>query len=89
MLLIPVRHKRPQNPREMIKRMREQVDLAAGRLEDIFKSGEECINSLLQLQGEQIKTINAQIANSRETLTKGREMLEQMGTSVEKRPQTD
>ena len=68
---------------EMIKRMREQVDLAAGRLEDIFKSGEECINSLLQLQGGQIKTINAQIANSRETLTKGREMLEQMGTSVE------
>ena len=68
---------------EMIKQMGEQVNLAAERLDTILKSGEDRVNHLLQLQAEQINAINNQLANSQETLTKGREMLEQMDTSVE------
>ena len=63
--------------------MGEQVNLAAERLDTILKSGEDRVNHLLQLQAEQINAINNQLANSQETLTKGREMLEQMDTSVE------
>ena len=68
---------------EMIKQMREQVNLAAERLDTIFKSGEEHVNHLLQLQADQIKGINEQLANSQETLTRGGEMLKQMDSSIE------
>ena len=67
---------------EMITQMREQVNLAAGRLDAIFKSGEEGVNHLLQFQADQIKAINKQLANSEATLIKGREMLEQLDTSI-------
>ncbi len=67
---------------EMIKQMREQVNLAAERLDAIFKSGEKSVNHLLELQAAQFKAIDEQLTNSQETLTKGREMLEQMDSSI-------
>ena len=66
----------------MTQQMRELVDHSANRLDDIFRSGEQSVSTLLQQQGEQIKAINAQLGNSQETLTKGRDMLEQVNTSV-------
>lgn len=68
---------------EMIKQMRTQVNLAAERLDTIFKSGEERVNRLLELQAAQIKAIDEQLTNSQATLTKGRAMLEQMDSSME------
>ena len=68
--------------KSMTQRMRELVDHSATRLDKIFRSGEESVSTLLRQQGEQIKAINAQLSSSHETLAKGRDMLEQMNTSV-------
>ena len=46
------------------------------------QAAESSINKLLEQQKGQIETFDAQIVNSRETLTSGKEMLEQMNTSV-------
>ena len=67
---------------EMTKRMRELVDHSAIRLDNIFKGGEQSISTLLQQQDKQTETINAQLDNWQQTLTKGRETLERMDTSV-------
>ena len=52
------------------------------RLDSIFKSGEAGVSALLQQQENQIKEVNAQIANSRETLEKSGEILQQIDASV-------
>ena len=67
---------------EMTKRMRELVDHSAIRLDNIFKGGEQSISTLLQQQDKQTETINVQLDNWQQTLTKGRETLERMDTSV-------
>ena len=66
----------------MTNRMRELVDHSATRLDNIFTNGEQSISTLLQQQGEQTETINTQLINWQNTLTRGREMLEQINTSV-------
>ncbi len=67
---------------ESTDRMRQLVDQSAGRLESILKAGEQSVSALLNQQGDQIRAINAQIANSQEALARGRDMLEQMNTTV-------
>ena len=67
---------------ESSDRMRQLVEQSAGRLESILKAGEQSVSALLNQQGDQIRAINAQIANSQETLARGRDMLEQMNTTV-------
>ena len=62
--------------------MYEKVDQAAGRLDKIFQAGEQSVSKLLQQQEKQIKAVNDQIDNWRDTLAKGQEMLKQMDTSV-------
>ncbi len=62
--------------------MKELVDRATTQLEKSVRGAEESINKLLQQQGTQIKAFNAQITNSQATLTRSREILEQMNASV-------
>ena len=62
--------------------IRQLVEQSAGRLESILKAGEQSVSALLNQQGDQIRAINDQIANSQETLARGRDMLEQMNTTV-------
>ena len=62
--------------------MQKLVNRAATRLGDSIQGAEKSINTLLQQQGDQIEAFNAQIENSQATLTSGREILEQMNTSV-------
>ena len=66
----------------MANRMRKLVEQSADRLDKVFQTGEQSVSTLLRQQGAQIQAVNAQIANSQETLEKGREMLEAMGTSL-------
>ena len=66
----------------MANRMRKLVEQSADRLDKVFQTGEESVSTLLRQQGSQIQAVNAQIANSQETLEKGKEMLEAMGTSL-------
>ena len=67
---------------EAIDQMQQLVDRAATRLGESVEGAEKSINTLLQQQGDQIEAFNAQIMNSQTTLTRSREMLEQMNTSV-------
>ena len=66
----------------MANRIRELVEQSADRLEKVFQTGQQSVSTLLRQQGDQIQTVNDQIANSQATLEKGREMLEEMGTSL-------
>ena len=66
----------------MANRMRKLVEQSADRLDKVFQTGEQSVSTLLRQQGAQIQAVNAQIANSQETLEKGREMLAAMGTSL-------
>ena len=66
----------------MANRMRGLVEQSADRLDKVFQTGEQSVSTLLRQQGAQIQAVNAQIANSQDTLEKGREMLEAMGTSL-------
>ena len=66
----------------MITRMHQLVEQSATRLDSILASGELSVSSLLEQQKNQIKEVNAQIANSRETLEKSSKMLQQMDASV-------
>lgn len=66
----------------MIIQMHRLIDQSTTRLESIFTTGELSVGSLLEQQENQIKEVNAQIANSRETLEKSNEMLQQMDASV-------
>ena len=66
----------------MIIQMHRLIDQSTTRLESIFTTGELSVGSLLEQQENQIKEVNAQIANSRETLEKSSEMLQQMDASV-------
>lgn len=66
----------------MANRMRGLVEQSADRLEKVFQTGEQSVSTLLRQQGAQIQAVNAQITNSQETLEKGKEMLEAMGTSL-------
>ena len=68
----------------MITRMHQLVEQSATRLDSILAFGELSVSSLLEQQENQIKEVNAQIANSRETLEKSSEMLQQMDASVTK-----
>ena len=67
---------------ESTDRMRQLVDRSVERLERVVQTGEQSVSALLNQQGEQIRAIDAQIANSQETLARGRDMLEQMNTTV-------
>ena len=67
---------------EAIDQMQQHVDRTAIRLGESVQGAEKSINTLLQQQGDQIEAFNAQITNSQATLTSGREILEQMNTSV-------
>ena len=66
----------------MTNRMRELVDHSANRLDNIFRGNEQSISTLLQQQGAQTEAINEQLNNWQNVFTRGREMLEQMDTSV-------
>ena len=66
----------------MANRIRELVEQSADRLEKVFQTGQQSVSTLLRHQGDQIQAVNNQIANSQATLEKGREMLEEMGTSL-------
>ena len=66
----------------MIIQMHRLIDQSTTRLESIFTTGELSVGSLLEQQENQIKEVNAQIANSRETLEKSSEMLQQMDASM-------
>ena len=66
----------------MITRMHQLIEGSTTRLDSIFESGELSVSLLLEQQENQIKEVNAQIANSRETLEKSSEMLHQMDASV-------
>ena len=67
---------------EATDQMQQHVDRTAIRLGESVQGAEKSINTLLQQQGDQIEAFNAQITNSQATLTSGREILEQMNTSV-------
>ena len=67
---------------EATDQMQRLVDRAATRLGESVQGAETSINMLLQQQGDQIEAFNAQIINSQETLTRSREMLEQMNASA-------
>ena len=67
---------------EATDQMHQLVDRTAIRLGESVQGAEKSINTLLQQQGDQIEAFNEQITNSQATLTKSREMLEQMNTSV-------
>ena len=67
---------------EATDQMQQHVDRAATRLGESVEGAEKSINTLLQQQDDQIEAFNAQIMNSQTTLTRSREMLEQMNTSV-------
>jgi hypothetical protein len=67
---------------EATDQMQQLVDRAATRLGESVQGAEKSINMLLQQQGDQIEAFNAQIINSQETLTRSREMLEQMNASA-------
>ena len=67
---------------ESTDRMWQLVDQSVERLERVIQAGEQSVSALLNQQGDQIRAINAQIANSQETLARGRDMLEQMNTTV-------
>ena len=67
---------------EATDQMQQLVNRAATRLGESVQGAEKSINMLLQQQGDQIEAFNAQIINSQETLTKSREMLEQMNASA-------
>ena len=66
----------------MITRMHQLIEGSTTRLDSIFESGELSVSLLLEQQENQIKEVNTQIANSRETLEKSSEMLQQMDASV-------
>ena len=68
----------------MITRMHQLIEGSTTRLDSIFESGELSVSLLLEQQENQIKEVNAQIANSRKTLEKSSEMLQQMDASVSK-----
>ncbi len=51
---------------------------AAQTLQDVQNSA----GTLLQLQNEQIEAINSQLSNSRATLARGRDMLQEMSSSI-------
>ena len=70
------------NSEAMTNRMHQLVDQSASRLESVFQTGQRSVSSLLEQQENQIKEVNAQIANSRETLEKSSKMLQQMDASV-------
>ena len=63
-------------------RMSQLMDQITRRLSETVQAAENSINKLLEQQKGQIETFDAQIDNSRETLTSGKEMLEQMNISV-------
>ena len=67
---------------EATDQMQQLVYRAATRLGESVQGAEKSINMLLQQQGDQIEAFNAQIINSQETLTRSREMLEQMNASA-------
>ena len=67
---------------EAIDQMQELVNQAATRLGESIQGAEKSINTLLQQQDDRINAFNEHIMNSQATLTSGREILEQMNTSV-------
>ena len=66
----------------MTDRMRQLFEQTANRLGESVQDAEQSVSTLLRQQGEQTEAINAQLNNWQDTLTGGREMLEQMNTSV-------
>ena len=66
----------------MTNRMRELFEETTTRLGESVQDAEKSINTLLQQQGDQIEAFNEQIMSSQATLTRSKEMLEQMNTSM-------
>ena len=72
----------PGQMKSILAGVQKQIDQSANRLEKVFQTGRQSVSTLLWQQGIQIQTVNDQIVNSQATLEKGREMLEEMGTSL-------
>ena len=66
----------------MTDQMRKRFEQTATRLGESVEDVEQRVSRLLQQQGEQTEAINAQLNHWQDTLTKGREMLQGMNTSV-------
>ena len=66
----------------MTDRMRERFEQTATRLGESVEDVEQSVSRLLQQQGKQTEATNAQLNHWQDTLTKGREMLQGMNTSV-------
>ena len=66
----------------MTDQMRKRFEQTATRLGESVEDVEQSVSRLLQQQGEQTEAINAQLNHWQDTLTKGREMLQGMNTSV-------
>lgn len=67
---------------ESANRMRQLVDNSADRLGESVQDMEQSVSELLQRQHGQIEAVNTQINNSKDTVVKGQEMLQQMNESV-------
>ena len=65
-----------------IDRIRQLAEQSAERLEKVIQAGEQGISVLLNQQGDQIRVVTDQIANSQATLVKGREILEEMNAGI-------
>lgn len=63
-------------------RMSEHVEQAAAQLSGSVQNAEQSVGSILQRLQPQIEAFDKQIANSQQTLIKGREMLQQMDASI-------
>lgn len=63
-------------------RMSEHVEQAAAQLSGSVQNAEQSVDSILQRLQPQIEAFDKQIANSQQTLIKGREMLQQMDASI-------
>ena len=66
----------------MTDQMRKRFEQTATRLGESVEDVEQSVSRLLQQQGEQTEATNAQLNHWQDTLTKGREMLQGMNTSV-------
>ena len=60
----------------------ELVDRSAARLNEIFQTGERSLGALVEKQSMQSEAISLQLDASREFLVEGREILQQMNSSV-------
>ena len=63
-------------------RASDHVEQAAAQLSNSVQNAEQSVGRILQLLQPQVESFDKQIANSQQTLKKGREMLQQMDASI-------